>query len=130
MAFKQGESDSGIAERISVELRLRAVTEVLGRAPVVEVAERFGITRQTVTAWRKLYESEGLNGLASRSRRPHSSPGRTSPEVEALICELRRHHRRWGARRIAYELQKEIGDHAPSRSTIHRALRRTREPSH
>ena len=125
MAFEeQGESDSGIAARISVEVRFRAVTEVLDGAPVVEVAERFGVSRQTVTAWRKLYESAGLDGLASRSRRPHSSPGRIAPEVEAMICEMRRHHRRWGARRIAYELQKEIGDHAPSRSTIHRALLR------
>jgi transposase InsO family protein len=118
----QDEPDAAVAARVSVEVRLRAVTEVLDGVPVVEVAERFGVARQTVTAWRKRYDSAGLEGLADLSRRPHSSPGRIAPDVEALICEMRRHHRRWGARRIAYELQQQIGQQAPSRSTIHRTL--------
>jgi transposase len=118
------ESDSDVAARVTVEIRLRAVTEVNDGAPVGEVAERYGVTRQTVTAWRKRYEAGGLDALADQSRRPHSSPGRIAPDVEALICEMRRHHRRWGARRIAYELKLEIGDQAPSRSTTHRVLLR------
>ena len=116
------ESDSALAARVSVEIRLRAVTEVRDGGPVVAVAERFGVTRETVTTWRKRYETAGLDGLSEISRRPHSSPRRISPDVEALICEARRHHRRWGARRIAYELHREIGDRAPSRSRIHRIL--------
>lgn len=116
------ESDSDIAARVTVEIRLRAVTEVNDGAPVGEVAERYGVSRQTVTAWRKRYEAGGLDALADQSRRPHVSPGRIAPDVEALICETRRHHRRWGARRIAYEMKLEIGDQAPSRSTTHRVL--------
>ena len=80
------------------------------------------MSRQTETAWRRRYDAAGLDGLADTSKRPHSSPTRIAPDVEALICEMRRHHRRWGARRIAYELTLEIGDRAPSRSTVHRAL--------
>ena len=94
-------------------MRLRAVTEAINGSPIVDVAERFGVSRQTVTAWRKRYEAEGLDGLVDASRRPHSSPARIDPNVEALICEMRRHHRRWGARRIAYQLTLEIGDRAP-----------------
>lgn len=105
-----------------MEVRLRAVTEAINGSPIVDVAERFGVSRQTVTAWRKRYEAEGLDGLVDASRRPHSSPARIDPNVEALICEMRRHHRRWGARRIAYQLALEIGDRAPSRSTVYRAL--------
>lgn len=116
------ESDSDIAARVTIEIRLRAVTEVNEGAPVGEVAERYGVSRQTVTAWRKRYEAGGLDVLADQSRRPHVSPGRITPDVEALICEMRRHHRRWGARRIAYEMTLEIGGRAPSRSTIHRVL--------
>ncbi|MGU3497942.1 IS481 family transposase [Mycobacterium sp. C31M] len=116
------ETDSDVAARVTVEIRLRAVTEVKDGAPVGEVAQRFGVTRQTVAAWRKRYEAGGLDGLADQSRRPHCSLGRISPDVEALICEMRRHHRRWGARRIAYELTLEIGEQAPSRSTTHRVL--------
>ena len=116
------ESDSDVAARVTVEIRLRAVTEVNDGAPVSEVAERYGVTRQTITAWRTRYEAGGLDALADQSRRPHSSPARIAPDVEALICEMRRHHRRWGARRIAYELKLEIGEQAPSRSTTHRVL--------
>ena len=43
------ESDSDIAARVTVEIRLRAVTEVNDGAPVGEVAERYGVSRQTVT---------------------------------------------------------------------------------
>nr|WP_240355732.1 helix-turn-helix domain-containing protein [Mycobacterium bourgelatii] len=96
-------------------------------SPVSEVAERYGVCRQTVSAWRKRYEADGLDGLADQSRRPHSSPGRISAEVEALICETRRNHRRWGARRIAHELRNEISGQAPSRSTVHRAAQRFSE---
>ena len=116
------ESDADVAARVTVEIRLRAVSEVNDGAPVSEVAERYGVTRQTVTAWRKRYEAGGLDALSDQSRRPHSSPGRIPPDVEAMICEMRRHHRRWGARRIAYELKLEIGQQAPSRSTTHRVL--------
>lgn len=105
-----------------MEVRLRVVMAVRDGAGVVEVAEQFGISRQTVAAWRKRYEAGGLAGLSERSRRPHSSPNRISCEVEAMICELRREHRRWGARRIAYELQRHTGGHGPSRSTVHRVL--------
>jgi transposase InsO family protein len=116
------ESDSDVAARVTIEIRLRAVTEVNDGAPVGEVAERYGVSRQTITAWRKRYKAGGLDALADQSRRPHSSPGRIAPDVEALICEMRRHHRRWGARRIAYEMTHEIGNQAPSRSTTHRVL--------
>jgi hypothetical protein len=65
------ESDSDVAACVTVEIRLRAVTAVNDSAPVSEVAERYGVTRQTVTAWRKRYEAGGLD---AQSRRPHSSP--------------------------------------------------------
>jgi transposase InsO family protein len=56
------------------------------------------------------------------SRRPHHSPRRVPANVEALICELRRTHRRWGARRISYELGRRDVQPAPSHATVHRVL--------
>lgn len=116
------ESDADITRRVTVQIRLRAVTEVHNGSPVSDVAERFGVTRQTITAWRKRYESSGLDGLLDSSRRPHSSPLRIHADVEALICEMRRHHRRWGARRICFELATVLGRRSPSRATVHRVL--------
>jgi transposase InsO family protein len=38
------------------------------------------------------------------------------------VCELRRAHPRWGARRIAYEMAQRGAAGAPSRATVHRVL--------
>jgi transposase len=83
-----------------VEQRYRAVLEVLAGIPVVEVAERFGVARQTVHRWMARYETDGIEGLADRSHAPKAHPWRIAADVEAVICELRRAHRRWGPRRL------------------------------
>ena len=42
--------------------------------------------------------------------------------IEAMICQLRSAHPRWGPRRLAYELGKAGVSPVPSRSTIYRVL--------
>src|SRR6516165_427402 len=79
-----------------VEQRYRAVVKVLSGAPVIEVAERYGVVRQTVHRWVARYRVEGLDGLTDRSHAPRQHPWWIPAETEALICELRRAHRRWG----------------------------------
>ena len=107
-----------------VEQRYRAVLEVLDGSPVSEVAVRYGVSRQTIYTWKSRYHADGLNGLRERSRRPRTSPTRLAAEVEALACELRRAHPRWGARRIAYEIAQVDPATAPSRAAVHRVLER------
>ncbi|WP_413785211.1 helix-turn-helix domain-containing protein [Micromonospora zamorensis] len=79
-----------LVEMSVMEQRYRAVQDVLAGSTITDVAERFGVSRQAVHRWLAWYEDEGLEGLADRSSRPRSSPRQTSPEMEALICELRR----------------------------------------
>jgi transposase InsO family protein len=43
-------------------------------------------------------------------------------KVEALVCEMRRAHPRWGARRITFELGQAGVPSPPSRATVHRIL--------
>ncbi|MCD2193686.1 helix-turn-helix domain-containing protein [Actinomycetospora endophytica] len=106
-----------------VEQRYRAVLEVRAGSPVAEVADRYGVSRQAVYRWRRRFDEAGVVGLADRSRRPRSSPSRTTATLEAEIAGLRREHPRWGARRIAYELAVTHGaEAAPSRATVHRVL--------
>jgi transposase InsO family protein len=107
-----------------VEHRYRAVMEVLDGSPVSEVAVRYGVSRQSVYSWRERYEADGIDGLRDASRRPRTSPSRLAAEVEALVCELRRAHPRWGARRIAFEVAQRGVDRPPSRATVHRVLER------
>src|SRR4051812_43536406 len=85
-----------------VEQRYRAVHEVLNGAAVTEVAVRYGVSRQSVYAWKARYAAGGLDGLREVARRPRTSPDRLLAATEAMICEMRRSHRHWGARRISY----------------------------
>src|SRR5512133_2136885 len=110
-----------------MEQRYQAVLEVQAGVPVVDVARGFGVSRQAVHRWKNRYRSGGLEALADRSKRPKSSPWQVPAEVEALVCEMRRMHPRWGPRRIRAELAKqpEFTDgtsRLPHRSSIYRIL--------
>lgn len=106
------------------EQRYRAVLEVGGGSPVGEVAARYGVSRQTIHVWRRRYAEHGVLGLQEGSRRPHRTPHRVEAELEALICELRREHPRWGARRLRHELLRRNVAQVPARATVHRVLLR------
>ena len=62
--------------------------------PLAHVARAMGISRQCAHRWVARFDSEGEAGLYDRSSRPHRMPGRTSPEVEALVVAARVKHRR------------------------------------
>ena len=104
-----------------VEQRYQAVLEVLGGTPVTEVAQRFGVARQTVHRWVARYRVSGLDGLADRSHAPKAHPWQVSAEIEAVICDLRAAHRGWGPRRLVFELVRR-GHPGVSRSTVYRVL--------
>lgn len=71
---------------------------------MTEVADKFGVSRQTVHEWLRRYEHGGLAGLDDRSHRPVSCPHQMPAAVEARVCELRREHPFWGPVRIAHRI--------------------------
>ena len=91
---------------------------------VVDVAARFGVSRQTVHTWLLRYEKNGLGGLANKSHKPVSSPNQMSADIEVLLLEMRRKNPGWGPRRLHYELEKLGANPLPSLSGIYRALKR------
>src|SRR5215469_15725151 len=111
-----------LVELSVMEQRYHAVMEVVSGAPVIEVARRYGVSRQAVHGWLGRYEREGLTGLADHSHRPAHQPRQLDADIEALICQLRRAHPRWGPRRLLFELGKARVSPLPSRSTIYRVL--------
>ena len=114
-----------LVELSAMEQRYQAVLAVVQDGwKVVEVARRFGVSRQSVHAWMARYERGGLSSLADRSHRPGSCPHQTDAEIEAMICELRREHPGWGPRRIEHHLGRAGVSPVPSRSSIYRCLKR------
>lgn len=111
-----------LVELSVVEQRYRAVLEAAAGVPVSEVAERFGVSRQSVHAWIRRYEAGGLGGLMDRSKRPESCPHQVRAEIEAVVCEMRRDHPRWGPVRMAHELAKAGVSPVPSRMSVYRVL--------
>ena len=103
------------------EQRYRAVLEVLAGVPVTEVADRYGVSRQSVHTWLRRHRQEGPSGLADRSHRVRHHPWQVPAEVEAAVCELRRAHRRWGPRRLVFEMSRR-GHGTVTRSTAYRVL--------
>jgi transposase InsO family protein len=102
------------------EQRYRAVLEVGMGVPVTEVAERYGVSRQSVHTWLLRYREEGIRGLEDRSHQVHAHPWRIPAEVEEAICELRRGHPKWGPRRLVFEMGRR--GHQVTRSSVYRAL--------
>jgi transposase InsO family protein len=111
-----------LVELSVVEQRYRAVLEAAAGVPIVEVAARYEVSRQSVHAWIRRYREGGLGGLMDRPRRPESCPHQVSAEVEAVVCELRRDHPRWGPLRLAHELARAGVTPVPSRMSVYRVL--------
>ena len=106
-----------------VEQRYRAVLEVLDGAPVIEVARRYGVARQTLHEWLRRYAIEGgIANLADRSSRPEWCPHQMPAVVEARVVAIRGAHPGWGPSRIAHQLAREGVEPVPGRSSVYRAL--------
>ena len=103
------------------EQRYRAVLEVLAGVPVTEAAERYGVSRQSVHAWLARYRDEGPPGLVDRSHKVHAHPWQIPAELESAVCELRRAHRKWGPKRLVFEMGRR-GLGTVTRSTVYRVL--------
>jgi transposase InsO family protein len=106
--------------RLTVHGRRLLVDRVRQGMPVAHVAKAMGVSRQCAHRWVARFAAEGDAGLEDRSSRPHSSPTKTSAEVEAAVVAARLEHRRgqdW--------LGPELG--VPAR-TVSRILRRHNVP--
>jgi transposase InsO family protein len=89
------------------EIRIAFVHEVnsLGSS-VTAACRKFGVSRKTGYKWLQRYRQNPLAVLADQSRRPQSSPGRTSPAVEAAVLDVRAQFG-WGPRKIRAFLRRE-----------------------
>src|SRR5262249_13607622 len=84
--------------------------------PLRRAAERFQVSPTTAARWAGRYRQLGAAGMADRSSRPHTSPGRTPARTERRVIGLRV-SRRLGPARIAFRL-------GLNPSTVHKVLGR------
>nr|WP_324199152.1 helix-turn-helix domain-containing protein [Nocardia amamiensis] len=82
----------------------------------------FGISRPTYYTWLRRYETEGVDGLRDRSRRPRTSPTATRAEVIEKRIHLRQHYH-FGPDKIRMYLQR-YHDIEISKSGVWRILKR------
>lgn len=89
-----------------------------------QLCRQFGISPPTGYKWIRRYQESGPEGLVEQSRRPHTSPGKSSPDVERLIIEARERHPAWGGRKLKRWLENQGHHDLPQPSTITGILRR------
>jgi transposase len=96
-----------IAEPSIMGQRYQAVSAVIDAGfSVVEVASRFGLSRQRIHSWLLEYEKSGLPGLINHYQKPNGCSHHFSSQIDVLICGMRRRNRGWGPKRIEFELSK------------------------
>lgn len=98
-----------------------------GTSRMSALCRAYGISRKTGYKWLARYGAGGdeAAALADRTRRPHHSPGQTSPAMEAAVMEVRAAHPSWGGRKIRAYLQGRLADaDVPAASTVTAILRR------
>jgi transposase InsO family protein len=114
-----------LVELSKMEQRYDAVLGVIRDGySVSEVAQAYGVSRQSVHAWLARYEAGGLAALTERSHKPKTSPLQMPAAIEARVIALRRSHPSWGQVRLHHQLGREGVDPLPSISGIYRALLR------
>lgn len=84
------------------------------------IAAAMGVSRKCVSTWIRRYAAEGEAGLATRSSRPHTTPSKTSDQLERAVLAARAQHRE-GPDRLAPRL-------GVSARTVSRILRRHHVP--
>lgn len=95
-----------------------------GKLPFSQLCRRYGIHRDTGYKWLRRFRLDGEKGLKDHSRRPHSSPLKTSAATETDILAVRQAHPQWGGRKIRRYLRDCGHLQIPAASTITIILRR------
>jgi putative transposase len=92
---------------------------------ISELCSRYSVSRKTGYKWIDRYLKLGPAGLEEYSRRPRLCPRQTPDHVAEAICEARRHHPSWGAKKLLTIEQKRHPDWRwPHRATIYDILNR------
>ena len=96
-----------------------------GNYTMRSLCNRFNISRTTGHKLTKRFKEQGEACFKEKSKAPHTTPHRTSKEIEEAIIKLRKQYPNWGARKLKV-LLVDVIPHAniPSETTINAILKR------
>ena len=97
-----------------------------GRSTMSELCRRYGISRTLGYKLMRRFESEGLEGISARSRRPKNFPNQIPSSIVCEIIKVRNEHHRWGGETIQEVLLRQFpAEDVPSVRSIERVLSRS-----
>lgn len=76
--------------------------------PFSALCQAFGVSRRVGYKWCRRFQRDGQAGLRDRSRRPRSSPLRTTKRWQQIVQRLRRRYPHWGAKKIQARLRHKF----------------------
>ena len=108
------------------EEKLRFIADHLrGGQTMVELCERYGVSREAGYELLRRHAAEGLHCVRGRSRARLTQAKQTPASVVSLIVDLRERHPLWGAGKLrAYLVKRDATLDLPSTSTVGEILRR------
>ena len=86
------------------------------------LCREYGITRKTGYKW--VQRNRQGRSMSDQSRKPHSSPGKTPPDIERKILHLRSENPGWGAVTLKKVLENSGENSIPSARTVNSILKR------
>jgi transposase InsO family protein len=111
-------------ENRTMDLRVQLIRDYEEGESISALAEIYRVSRKTIYKWLDRHQSEGVAGLADRSRVPHHCPSRVSEETIAHIAAARLRWK-WGPRKLRCKLIEADPHFAwPAASTIADVLKR------
>jgi transposase InsO family protein len=91
---------------------------ITGFYTIVELSERYNVSRKTAHKWLDRFMQEGLNGIKKLSSAPHNHPNQTPEEIVKLIIAEKHEHKSWGPKKLIPLLERKHPDlQFPSVST-------------
>lgn len=110
-------------ERCVMDERMFFIGRLQNGEKMTDLCKEFGISRKTGYKFLNRYNGLGPMGFYDLSRRPHTSPHKTSEEIKELIFNTKQEKPTWGAAKIReWLIRRHNGVNIPSRFTVHEIL--------
>lgn len=105
--------------------KLKFIARYLEGETITSLSREFGVSRTTGHNLIRRYREMGCEALVEQKRTPHRYANKLPIQVEALILDLKRKYKTWGAPKIREKIIKAFPDvKPPAASTVHAVLDR------